>query len=78
MKVGHGTAQLEYRKDVAELTLNGKTVATVRGTGRLISDLQGRLLAAVGTAEKPVEMTVTLPGRKGRTIHLVPNEKVEI
>ncbi len=77
-KVGPGTALLEYRKGIAELTLHGRKVATVRGTGRVITDRQGGLLAAVGTAEKPVNVTVTLPGRKGRRVHLLPNERVEV
>lgn len=72
---GHGTALLEYRKGVAELTLHGKKLATVQGVGRLITDRQGRLLAAVGTAEQPVELMITLAGKKPTRVKLVPNER---
>lgn len=78
LKAGRDTARLEYRKDLAELTLADKALATVRGTGRVISDKQGRLLAAVGTAQKPMDLTVILPGKQGRTVHLLPNERVKI
>ena len=78
LKVGHGTARLKYRKDTAELMLHGKTLATVRGVGRVITDHTGRLVAAVGTAEKPVELAITLPGQKARRVHLLPNERVKV
>jgi hypothetical protein len=78
LKTGRGTALLEYRKGVAELTLHGKKLATVRGTGRLVTDREGKLLAAVGTAEKPVDVMVEWPGGLRRTVGLRPNERVKL
>lgn len=77
-KTGRGTAVLEYRKGAAELTLHGKKLVTVRGTGRLITDREGKMLAAVGTAERPVDLTVTLWGGKSQKVRLVPNERVKV
>ncbi len=77
-KVGFGTALLEYRKGIAELTLHGRKVATVRGTGRVITDRQGGLLAAVGMAEKPVDVTVRLPGGNSRKLRVMPNERADL
>ena len=77
-KTGRGTALLEYRKDVAELTLHGKKLATVCGTGRLITDREGKLMAAVGTAETAVDLTMAVPGQKSRRVHLLPNERAEV
>ena len=78
LKVGQGRARLGYGKGAAELTLDGKTVATVRGTGRLITDRAGRLLAGVGTEEKPVNLEMTLPGAKSRIMQLPPNQRVAV
>lgn len=78
LKVGRGTALLTYKKDAAELTLHGKKLAVVRGTGRLITDREGKLLAAVGTAEKREDLTVTLPGREPRHVRLEANESVTL
>ena len=76
--MGRGTARLEYRKGVAELTLQGRKLATLRGTGRVITDRNGKLLAAVGTAEKPEDLTVTPAGRTSRRVRLEPNERVSV
>ena len=77
-KTGRGTAVLVYKRGVAELTLHGRKLAEVRGVGRLVTDREGKLLAAVGTAEKLVELTMTLPERKPRRVRLMPNERVEV
>lgn len=76
LKAGRVTAVLEYKKGVAELTLHGKKLATVRGTGRLITDTEGKLVAAEGTSERPEDWTVTLTGRKSRRLRVMPNERV--
>lgn len=76
LKAGRGTALLEYKKGIAELTLHGKKLVTVRGTGRLITDPDGKLVAAVGTSERPVDLMVTLAGRKSRKLRVLPNERV--
>jgi hypothetical protein len=77
-KTGRGTAVLAYKKGVAELTLHGKKLASVRGVGRLITDREGKLLAAVGTAAEAVELTVAIPGGMSRKFHLKLNVRVEV
>lgn len=78
LKTGRGIALLRYHNGIAELTLHGKLLVAVQGTGRIITDQQGKLLAAIGTAQKPVDLTLTFPGKPPRTLPLTPNERVEL
>lgn len=78
LKVGRARAQLVYQNGVVKLNLDGRRLATVHGTGRLMTDLNGRLLAAVGTAERPADMTIRIPGGSEHRIHLRPNERITI
>jgi hypothetical protein len=75
-KMTGGTAEILYRGETATLRWRGKTLATVRGTCRLVTGRQGRFLRAVGTAQENSTVSVTFPGGPKSTLHLQPNRSI--
>lgn len=72
-----GTAKLETAPQVAVLTLAGKPVARLRGTGRLVTSAAGKPLRLIGTeeAESKIELET---GEKTRKYSLKPGEVVAL
>lgn len=73
-----GAAASRYTGGVAELTLDGRHVATVRGACRLVTTPTGQPLALVGTAPTAVEVVVHLPSQAPHTCTLPPNARVAL
>ena len=65
-------AELRYGKGGATLTVSGKAIATVGGTGRITTDKAGRLVSATGIDLKPQTITLLANGRTTR-LALKPN-----
>jgi len=73
-----GTASLRHSQGEAILTLAGKNIAQVRGGARLVTDLQGKPLQLVGTAQEATEVSVTWPNGKTKKCHVQPNSMISI
>ncbi len=69
---GGRTAELRYGKDGATLSLAGRPVAAVSGTGRVTTDKTGAPVSATGIDLRPQKMTLRVNGRDTRLV-LTPN-----
>jgi hypothetical protein len=69
--VNGSIATLENSRDASILTIDGRRIAEVRGTGRVITDLHGRPRRAIGTSAEMVDMKLAT-----RTIRLAPDASV--
>lgn len=74
----NGSASIEYKNRQAALQLNGRPFATVTGTIRLVTDLNGKLQEAVGISLKEERATIHFADGKHRVLHGRPNEKEKI
>ncbi len=73
-----GTALLRQTRKEAVLTLEGKNILSVKGTTRIVTDAQGKLLRIVGTAGQDAEVDVSWPNGKKKKIHVQPNAALSI
>lgn len=73
IKMPNGSAVLAYKDQEATLQVNGKTVATVKGAVRLVTDLQGKMKTAVGISGKEEKAEVRLASGSIRKISVQPN-----
>jgi hypothetical protein len=75
-KSGSSTAELSYDGTHAEMRLEGKRVARISGTVRLLTKPDGDLDAAVGIDENEQQVTVDVVGRLKRGFRIGPNQQV--
>ncbi len=68
-----GWAELEVEKDIARLRLNDRLVLTVQGECRIITNLEGRWLDAVGTNLSASAVQIFTPEGLRRELKLSPN-----
>ncbi|NQU44499.1 alpha-L-rhamnosidase [bacterium] len=70
-----GQAELRHEQGEAVLSLGGKNLLRVAGTGRVVTDLDGNPTALVGTELKPATFRLTrVEGGKVFEAELKPNE----
>jgi hypothetical protein len=71
-------ARMSYQGHAAKLDLNGRTLADVEGTARLVTDKAGTPLALVGVSAhtEPVEMR--LHGIAPRKVSIEPNQSITL
>lgn len=68
-----GWAELEMEKNTAYLRLNDRLMLTVEGECRIITDLEGRWLDAIGTTLSASGIKVSTPEGLRRELKLSPN-----
>lgn len=73
---GGSVATLENSTHASILKLDGRQIAELRGTGRLITDLRGRPLRAIGTSAQAASIKLTPNGAASRTLRLLPDAAV--
>lgn len=78
IQLPRGSASIEYKDQQATLQLNGKAWAILRGTVRLVTDLQGKLQEAVGISLKDEKTELHLVNGIQRRLSLRPNEKQKL
>ncbi len=71
-------AQMRYTKDGAELEMNGKKLATVTGTARVVTQWDGTGIEVIGTMPQEQAVTITRSRIGTETLKVGPNEKVRI
>lgn len=71
-----GTAEMRYHGHGVELSMAGTRIASVQGTGRLVTSPEGSLLRLVGTAGGTSVVELRVTGRPPRRISLEPNQVV--
>ncbi len=78
-KIGTSVAELAYNGPHAELRIAGKLLAQASGIVRLLSSHGGELHTAIGIADgTTARVTLHLPGRPARTLHIPPNACVDL
>lgn len=74
---GGRQAAIRYGTDRADLTLDGRAIATLSGgSARLVTDAAGVPKHLVGVDPTPQRVTLSRPGSQRRTITLRPNQRV--
>ncbi|MGO9642662.1 MAG: MGH1-like glycoside hydrolase domain-containing protein [Candidatus Acidiferrales bacterium] len=73
-----GAASLKYASEDAELSLGGKVILRIKGTGRVITDANQKPLQVVGTAEEPGELILRWPDGKTKRLHTHPNTTIAL
>lgn len=71
------TAGMRYDAKGADLRLNGKLVARIDGTARLVTDLSGKPAALIGVSVTEQAVTLTVKGVK-RHFRLTANQRVAL
>ncbi|MEI9905439.1 MAG: hypothetical protein WDN06_16970 [Asticcacaulis sp.] len=74
---GGGTAAMAYDRKGVNLSLNGKAVARIEGTARLVTDKAGKPLALVGIGEKPQKVAEKWPGHT-RHVTVAANQRITL
>jgi len=72
-----GTAELHTDHTGSSLTLAGKQVARVRGTARLVTTSEGKLLRLIATEPRSVTVLVE-SGRRSATHNLNPDNVIAL
>jgi len=72
----HTHAILTYDPAVAVLEIGGKTIATVSGTVRLVTNTRGGLEEAKGIASETIQVSIVQPDRVERKFTIAPNQRV--
>jgi hypothetical protein len=72
----HTHAILSYNPASAVLEIGGKTIATVSGTVRLLTNTRGGLEEARGIASKTIQVSIVQPDRAERKFIIAPNQRV--
>ena len=75
---GGGRAMLRYIGDAAEMTVNGRPVARVRGHVRLLTDRSGQIIRAVGIEPTMQRVYLDRPGRDSRSLRVMPDQEVSL
>ncbi len=66
------------REPSSELILAGKTLLTLRGRARLVTDLRGVPVQLVGTEPREERVTLFRPGLRMEAFHLQPDQVVRL
>ena len=74
---GGATAEMRYDTRGADLYLNGKSLARVDGTARLVTDTTGVPQAIIGVSVTAQPVTVTVKGIK-RHLHVAANQRIAL
>jgi hypothetical protein len=72
----HSQAILTYSQASAVLELGGKTIATVSGTVRLLTNTRGGLEEATGIASETSRVSIAQPDRAERKFTIAPNQRI--
>jgi hypothetical protein len=72
----HTHAILTYNPAAAVLEIGGKTIATVSGTVRLVTNTRGGLEEAKGIASETIQVSIVQPDRAERKFTIAPNQRV--
>lgn len=73
VKTGKGAAEMRYGSGGATLTLGGRELGRVTGTGRLVTDRTGKPLRMVGVEGTAQKTELRLAGRAAQRLELQPN-----
>ncbi len=73
-----GLATMRYSSNCAELTFNGRHIATVQGSARIVTNEEGKLLHAIGTNPRPEHVTLLVPGSAARHLTIRPNLRITL
>ena len=74
IKTPQGTAALTHTKDASALKIGPRTLMTVKGTARVVTDAQGNLREIVGTSSISEQVQLQATGAKAKTIRVAPNQ----
>jgi len=73
----HKSAVMQYDKESARLTLDHQAVAEVKGTARLVSNKNGKLLKVLGISENAEQINIKTAQRAHHYV-LQPNQEISI
>jgi len=68
--------ELIYKAPGADLLLDGKLLANLSGTARLVTGKRGELKELVGIDPQPQKIVLSQPGRRPRSFSLAPNQQI--
>jgi hypothetical protein len=75
---GQSAVSMRYSAKNAELMLNGRLLATVEGTARIVTDSTGKLLYAVGVDAEPQRIRLRTASGAHKQLLLPPNARVRL
>jgi hypothetical protein len=73
-----GSAQIEQDRSGTKLKLDGKTIAQVKGSARVVTSPSGQALRLVATEPRTMSVEFQAGGKPPRTFALEPNRVVNL